>query len=280
MPTRLTLSEARDKMRGQALSSRTAKLASSKQAQAGVAGMSIMTLDFEVGADDVEFRGADDDDQVQVVGAVRSGSKLSLRNVVGWAVDGALDLKKLTLRRSARAVPRQGSARRVRDPHANYTEAQLRFLQQHAAHPPRQLQGGQLSKRSVELLGEEFKLEPEQIIGWASSQETKRKQAAERALARVGKPNYDDWATAKLQTELERRGIGWKRKRDPGKRRLLEEDDDRQKKPKKRPKSGGGSAAAAGRKPKKSKAQGRGKGKRRAGGQGKAGGGTKKARQR
>ena len=198
-------------------------------------------------------------------------------------MEGALDPKKLSLRRPPRAVSRQGSARRVRDPHTNYTEAQLQFLQQHAQHPPRQLQGGQLSKLSVEKLGEESKLEPEQIISWAMSQETKRKQAAERALARVGKPNYDNWTTAQLETELKRRGIGWKRERDPGKLRLLEEDDDRRLVQKRR-RSGGNSAAGRrkSKKPKRNaKGKGKGKRKRKPGGQGTAGGtgrGPKKQR--
>ena len=35
------------------------------------------------------------------------------------------------------------------------------------------LQGGQLSQMSERVLGEEFKLEAEQIVGWASSQQQK-----------------------------------------------------------------------------------------------------------
>ena len=151
-------------------------------------------------------------------------------------------------------------------------------MQQHAAYPPRLLHGGSLSQLSKEKLGEEFKLEPEQTIGWASSQERKKKQAGERALARLGKPDYDDWTKGKLERELRKRGIEWGQKRDPGKRRLLEEDDDQQ--PKKRQRGGGGTAAGRTKKPKKPKGNGKAKGKRKRGRQGQAVGISKSQRQR
>ena len=104
------------------------------------------------------------------------------------------------------------------------------------------MHGGSLSQRSKEVLGEEFFLEPEQIIGWASSQQTKQRQAADRALARLGKQNYDNWATKKLEKELRKRGIKWGQKRDPGKRRLLEEYDDQEEPAQKKRRRGGGGA--------------------------------------
>ena len=68
-------------------------------------------------------------------------------------------------------------------------------------------------------------LEPEQIVGWASSQEQKKKKAAEEALARGDRPSYGGHDTQALERELKKRGIRWGRKRDAGKRELLKKDD-------------------------------------------------------
>ena len=201
------------------------------------------------------------------------------RNVMGWSVVGQLSLKKLVLQRPPRAVSRQGSGRRVRDPHTQYTAAQLAFLKENADRPPGSLHGGQLSQLSETQLGEEFMLEPEQIVGWASSQQQKKKAAADRALARKGMPDYDGWETQALEAELGQRGIEWGKKKDPGKRRLLEEDDDRRKlaggggkgkgKKKKKGKkkssrTGGAGQAKRARKPKQKKKPGGRRGKRKA----------------
>ena len=131
------------------------------------------------------------------------------------------------------------------------------------------------------MLGEEFKLEPEQIIGWASSQEQKKKAAQARALARKGMPDYDEWETNELEAELRKRQIKWGRKKDVGKRTLLEDDDDRRKlegggekrkgkkkQMRKRKGRGGGSAGSAGQPRKQAKAgkkkgKGRGRAKRK-----------------
>ena len=143
------------------------------------------------------------------------------------------------------------------------------------------MQGGQLSKLSKQKLGEELFLESEQIIRWATSQQTKQKLAEKRAFARRGKANYEDLTTAQLNKELSKRGIDPKRKKDPGKRKLLEEDDDRCQKLTKRRRSGSGSAAGGGsRKPKKPRQKENRKGKRKAGGRQKPGGtSAKKQRQ-
>ena len=134
-----------------------------------------------------------------------------------WAgVVGKLSLQMLVLLRPARAVPQQGSARRVRDPHTSYTEAQLAFLRENANRPPGSLQGGQLSQMSERVLGEEFKLEAEQIVGWASSQQQKTRAAQARALARQGMPAYTDWETQELEAELRKRGIEWGQKERSG----------------------------------------------------------------
>jgi len=203
---------------------------------------------------------------------------------MGWSVEGALDPKKLSLRRPPRAVSRQGSARRVRDPHGNFTAAQLQFLEEHAAQPPKLLQGRQLSIKSKEVLGDEFYLEAEQIIRWATSRETKHRQAAEHALARKGMPSYDDWTPEQLERELTERNIPWGQKREKGKRKLLEQDDTRRQPPQKKSRVAGGSAVGGGsrgkrKKPKaKKKAKQKAKGKRK--GKGKGKGTTKKPRSR
>ena len=248
-------------MRTGCMSAQTAKLASCREAESEVDGFDLVAFDFEVAREEVVFE-LMQGTQVQCVKSVQHSSRLFARNVVGWCVVGQLSLKKLVLLRPARAVPQQGSARRVRDPHTQYTDKQLAFLKEHANRPPGSLQGGQLSQQSESALGEEFKLEPEQIIGWASSQEQKRKKEAARLLARKGMPNYDELNTLALEAELRKRKIKWGKKKDKGKRELLEDDDDRmkltdgagtEKETRKRKKGKGGPAGGAGRKRKKAK---------------------------
>ena len=142
-------------------------------------------------------------------------------------------------------------------------------MRENANRPPGSLQGGQLSQMSERVLGEEFKLEAEQIVGWASSQQQKTRAAQARALARQGMPAYTDWETYELEAEPRKRGVEWGRKKDPGKIRLLENDDDRlkvegggqkrkgKKKQKKKRECCGGATGSAGQAKKKAKAAGK-----------------------
>ena len=85
------------------------------------------------------------------------------------------------------------------------------------------------------------------------------RRARERALARKGMPDYDDWTTQELEHELKKRGITWGLKKDPGKCQLLMDDNDRLKlaggsKTRGNRTAPSGSAGGAGRPKKKAKA--------------------------
>ena len=205
-------------------------------------GYNVIALDFKLKPSEITFDPADAVEGGTVVAVARSSrlyamgaAKDAEQGRAGWTVQGPRNLNALVLVRPPPPLASMGSKRRVRDPRTEFTSEQRAFLVANVGGMTVKQAGSlvTLSDRSKSELGEDLRLEAEQIGNWIRTQLQKLKDKKARAFERVGMPNYDGFDTVELEARLRRRKIKWsKRLKDPGKRRLLEDDDDKKKKEK------------------------------------------------